>query len=116
MRTVTRSCWRTKMRVGITFSFDLNVVLIRCTADEERVFLIGEELEFRSSERDGDPTLVWRDIDGDVDEAYEFIAAGTNEPTHAFFETCIYRAMYERKYRKSAENTQDANLDEFIWV
>lgn len=93
-------------------------MLSRCalTADEERVFLIGEELQFRSDERDGDPTLVWRDIDGDVDEAYEFVATGTNEPTHAFFETCIYRAMYERKYRKSAENTQDADLEEFIWV
>jgi hypothetical protein len=85
-------------------------------ADEERVFLIGEELEFRSSERDGDPTLVWRDIDGDVDEAYEFVAAGTNEPTRAFFETCMYRAMYERKYKKSAENTQDSDLEEFMWV
>ncbi|KIM90864.1 hypothetical protein PILCRDRAFT_811354 [Piloderma croceum F 1598] len=84
--------------------------------DEERVFLVGEELEFRSSERDGDPTLVWRDIDGDVDEAYEFVAAGTNEPTRAFFETCIYRAMYERKYKKSAENTQDSDLEEFMWV
>ena len=85
-------------------------------ADEERVFLVGEELEFRSSERDGDPTFVWRDIDGDVDEAYEFVAAGTNEVTRAFFETCIYRAMFERKYKKSSEATHDSALEEFIWT
>lgn len=27
----------------------------------------------------------------------------------------MYRAMYERKYRKSADNTQDSDLQEFIW-
>ncbi|KAF7969306.1 hypothetical protein HWV62_27735 [Athelia sp. TMB] len=83
--------------------------------DEERPFLIGEELEFRVGERDGDPTFVWRDVEGDVDESFEFVAAGTNAPTRAFFETCMYRAMYERKYRRSAEATTDADLEEFIY-
>ncbi|KAI0661002.1 VID27 cytoplasmic protein [Cubamyces menziesii] len=84
--------------------------------DEERVFLIGEELEFRTATTaDGEPTFVWRDLDGDVDELYEFVAPGTNEPTRAFFETCMYRAMYERKYRASADNLADADLQEFIW-
>lgn len=92
------------------------LILINYQADEERAFLVGEELDFRSGERDGDPTLVWRDLQGDVDESFEFVAAGTNEPTRAFFETCMYRAMYERKYKKSAETTQDADLEEFIWV
>lgn len=91
------------------------VVLIRFTADEERVFLISEELDFRTGETDGDPTLVWRDLAGDVDEFYEFIAAGTNGPTLAFFETCMYRAMYERKYKTSADNTRDSDFEEFIW-
>ncbi len=27
----------------------------------------------------------------------------------------MYRAMYERKYHKSADNTQDSDLQEFIW-
>ena len=85
-------------------------------ADEERVFLIGEELEFRTgTTADGEPTFVWRDLDGDVDELYEFVAPGTNEPTRAFFETCMYRAMYERKYRASADSLADADLQEFIW-
>ncbi len=58
---------------------------------------------------------MFRDLQGDVDELYEFVATGTNAPTRAFFETCMYRAMYERKYRKSADNTQDSDLQEFIW-
>ncbi|KAH9938170.1 VID27 cytoplasmic protein [Fomitopsis serialis] len=82
--------------------------------DEERVFLISEELEFRSTTSEEDPCFVWRDLDGDVDEFYEFVAPGTNAPTRAFFETCMYRAMYERKYRKSADDTADADLQEFI--
>ncbi|EPQ59431.1 VID27-domain-containing protein [Gloeophyllum trabeum ATCC 11539] len=83
--------------------------------DEERVFLISEELEFHSGERDGEPTFIWRDLEGDVDELYEFVATGTNEPTRAFFETCMYRAMYERKYRRSADSLTDADFQEFIW-
>ncbi|KAI0375618.1 VID27 cytoplasmic protein [Pilatotrama ljubarskyi] len=84
--------------------------------DEERVFLICEELEFRTGQSaDGEPTFVWRDLQGDDDELYEFVAAGTNEPTRAFFETCMYRAMYERKYRASADNLSDADLQEFIY-
>jgi hypothetical protein len=66
-------------------------------------------------ERDGSPVLIWRDLDGDVDEVFEFLAVGANAPTVAFFETCMYRAMYERKYRRSADNTSDDDLSEFIW-
>lgn len=83
--------------------------------DEERVFLISEELEFRSGVTDEEPTFIWRDLDGDVDELYEFVASGTNEPTRAFFETCMYRAMYERKFKASADNTKDSDLVQFIW-
>ncbi|KAF5344102.1 hypothetical protein D9758_008891 [Tetrapyrgos nigripes] len=83
--------------------------------DEERNFLIAEELEFRTGQTDGEPTFIWRDLYGDVDEMFEYVAAGTNEPTKAFFETCMYRAMYERKYRASADSVSDADLEEFIW-
>jgi len=58
---------------------------------------------------------MWRDLQGDVDEFFEFVATGINAPTRAFFETCMYRAMYERKYRKSADNVQDAELEQFLW-
>jgi hypothetical protein len=50
-----------------------------------------------------------------VDEFFEFVAAGTNAPTRAFFETCMYRAMYERKYRRTAEGVKDEALEEFVW-
>lgn len=84
-------------------------------ADEERVFLIAEELEFRTGQIEGEPTFVWRDMEGGVDEFFEFVATGTNEPTQAFFETCMYRAMYERKYKMTADHLSDADLQEFIY-
>lgn len=84
-------------------------------ADEERGFLIAADLQFRTGETEGEPALIWRDLEGDVDEFYEFVARGANAPTLAFFETCMYRAMYERKYGTSADNTQDSDLQEFIW-
>ncbi|KJA30217.1 hypothetical protein HYPSUDRAFT_61060 [Hypholoma sublateritium FD-334 SS-4] len=83
--------------------------------DEEKVFLISEELEFRTGETDGEPNFVWRDLYGDVDEFFEFVATGTNAPTRAFFETCMYRAMYERKFKTSADNIQDKALEQFVW-
>lgn len=83
--------------------------------DEEKVFLISEELEFRSGETEGEPNFLWRDLYGDVDEFFEFVATGTNAPTRAFFETCMYRAMYERKYKTTADNVQDSELEQFVW-
>jgi hypothetical protein len=83
--------------------------------EAERSFLVSEELHFHVSQRDGEPTLLWRDVEGDIDEFYEFVAAGTNAPTCAFFETCMYRAMYERKYKRSADNIKDSALAEFTW-
>jgi VID27 N-terminal region len=93
----------------------LCLVLTVLSADEERVFLISEELEFRTDQTEGEPTFLWRDLQGDVDEFYEFVASGTNAPTKAFFETCMYRAMYERKYKQSADDLLDEDLAEFIW-
>ncbi|KAF9055366.1 VID27-domain-containing protein [Hymenopellis radicata] len=83
--------------------------------DEERTFLIGEELEFRTGETDGEPTFIWRDLRGDVDELFEYVAQGTNGPTKTFFEICMLRAMYERKYKAAADNLSDAELEEFMW-
>lgn len=56
---------------------------------------------------------MWRDLQGDVDELFEFDCGDTNEPTRAFFETCMYRAMYERKYKRSADAAPENALDEF---
>jgi hypothetical protein len=84
-------------------------------ADEERTFLIGEELQFRVGQTDGEVNFMWRDLEGDVDEFYEFVAPGTNEPTKILFEQCAYQAMYERKYKTSAANLKESDLEEFVW-
>ncbi|THH08652.1 hypothetical protein EW145_g2564 [Phellinidium pouzarii] len=83
--------------------------------NDEKVFLVGEELEFRTGEVDGELTLVWRDLDGDVDETYEFVAAGANIHTVELFVQCMYRAMYERKYKTSSDVASNVDLQEFIW-
>ena len=84
--------------------------------DDDRVFLISEELEFRTGSVDGELTLVWRDLSGDVDETYEFVASGANVHTVEFFVQCMYKAMYERKYRKSSDNASNNDLQEFVWM
>jgi hypothetical protein len=96
-------------------SFSSHVILSPRPADVEKSFLVSEELEFRSGENDGEPNFVWRDLQGDIDEFFEFVATGTNGPTRAFFETCMYRAMYERKYKASADSISDATLEQFVW-
>ena len=80
------------------------------------MFLVGEELEFRTGETDGEPTLIWRDLDGDVDETYEFIVGeGVNIHTVELFAQCMYRAMYERKYKSNSDKASTLDLQEFIW-
>ncbi|KZW04210.1 VID27-domain-containing protein [Exidia glandulosa HHB12029] len=81
-------------------------------SDHERAFLIDESLQFRSSSFEGDPTFLWRDLDSPEDW-FEFVASGTNEPTVAFFQTAMYKAMYERKFNKSSEETTDEDLQQF---
>ena len=77
--------------------------------------MIGTELEFRTGELDGEPTLIWLDLDGDVDETYEFVAAGANTNTIERFAQTMYRAMYERKYRTNADRVTRNDLQEFVW-
>ncbi|KAF7332108.1 hypothetical protein MKEN_00091500 [Mycena kentingensis (nom. inval.)] len=84
--------------------------------DEEKTFLISHELEFRPGLTDDQPNFTWRDLQGDVDEFYEYVATGTNDATRAFFETCMYRAMYERKHKVSADGVGEKDLEEFIWT
>ena len=83
--------------------------------DDDKVFLIGTELEFRTGEVEGEPTLIWRDLDGDVDETYEFVASEANAHTVELFCQCMYRAMYERKYKTSSDNASNVDLQEFVW-
>lgn len=45
------------------------------SADDERVFLIDEALEFRFGSLDGDPTCSWRDVSGDEGDLWEFVTS-----------------------------------------
>ena len=85
------------------------------STDDDLAFLISTELEFRTGEVEGEPTLIWRDLDGDVDETYEFVATGANLATVELFVQWVYRAMYERKYRMSSDKASPADLQEFVW-
>ncbi len=85
-----------------------------CFADSERVFLVGEELEFRVGFQEDQPTLVWRDLAGGIDETYEFVATGANDATIELFAQCMYRAMYERKHRRSSDAASPNDLQEFV--
>lgn len=84
--------------------------------DDDKDFLIGEELEFRTGRAEGEHTLVWRDVDGDVDETYEFVAIGTNKHMIDLFASCMYKAMFERKYKVSGETASDEELQQFAWL
>jgi hypothetical protein len=44
-------------------------------ADDERVFLIDEALEFRFGSLDGDATFAWRDMSGDDGDLWEFVSS-----------------------------------------
>ncbi|KAG8900651.1 hypothetical protein FRB99_005830 [Tulasnella sp. 403] len=84
--------------------------------DDERAFLIDTALEFRSDTFDGQPTFLWRDLDGDEDDLFEFVATNANEPTRAFFELSVLRAIYERKHQKTSEKAREADLKKLIYT
>lgn len=45
------------------------------SADDERVFLIDEALEFRFGSLDGDATCAWNDLSGDEGDLWEFVSS-----------------------------------------
>lgn len=56
---------------------------------------------------------MWRDLAGGVGETYEFVATGANDATIELFAQCMYRAMFERKYRRSSDEASPKDLQEF---
>ncbi|CAE6538479.1 unnamed protein product [Rhizoctonia solani] len=79
-------------------------------SEDERVFLLDEALQFRSSTFEGTMSFQWADLDGDEGDFFEFVAIGSNAPTAAFFETSILKAMYERKHLRSSDSATEAEL------
>jgi hypothetical protein len=54
---------------------DLRRVVLTNLADDERVFLIDEALEFRFGSLDGDATCAWNDLSGDDGDLWEFVSS-----------------------------------------
>ncbi|KAG8746820.1 hypothetical protein FRC10_003342 [Ceratobasidium sp. 414] len=79
-------------------------------SEDEKVFLLDEAIQFRSSTFEGTPSFQWADIDGDEGDFFEFVALGSNAPTAAFFETSVLKAVYERKHLRSSESTSESEL------
>jgi hypothetical protein len=79
-------------------------------AEDEKVFLLDEAIQFRSSTFEGKPSFQWADIDGDEGDLFEFVALASNAPTAAFFETSVLKAIYERKHLRSSESASETDL------
>ncbi len=83
--------------------------------DSVRVFLIGEELGFRVGFREDQTTLVWRDLAGHNDDTYEFVVTRANNLNAIeLFTQCMYRSVYQRKYRWSSDDASSKDLQEFV--
>lgn len=55
----------------------VSVVLTDCemSADDERVFLIDQSLQFRFGTLDGDATCSWKDLSGEEGDLWEFVSS-----------------------------------------
>ncbi|RMZ82289.1 hypothetical protein DV738_g1873, partial [Chaetothyriales sp. CBS 135597] len=82
---------------------------------DEKTFLLDEALHFRSERRDGgEHVLAWRDLSGDPGDLYEFICdvSVQADKVNTFYLAAV-ECQYERKYRKSAQQATDAELQQF---
>ncbi|KAG9094704.1 hypothetical protein FRC06_010551 [Ceratobasidium sp. 370] len=84
-------------------------------SEDEKVFLLDEAIQFRSSTFEGTPSFQWADIDGDDGDFFEFVALGSNAPTAAFFETSVLKAIYERKHLRSSESASESELAAMVY-
>lgn len=88
--------------------------LYAITADDERSFLIDVSLNFRpSTSGEGQPSFKWSDLDGDVDDLFEFVMdnAQVNAVTRSIFEVTFLQCCFERKTGRSHEEAGDADLE-----
>ncbi|KAH8819689.1 VID27 cytoplasmic protein-domain-containing protein [Xylogone sp. PMI_703] len=82
---------------------------------DEKVFLLDEELHFRSEIREGgEKVLAWKDLSGDIGDVYEFVCdvSITSIQVKAF-EAAAVNCQYERKYRKNASTAAPEDLKQF---
>ena len=84
-------------------------------ADDELTFLLDESLEFRELVEEGQHSFLWRDLDGDEDDLYQFVVMDSSKRVSDIFLMAALKAMYERKYRKPSDNIKDAELKKLLW-
>ncbi|KAJ5594164.1 uncharacterized protein N7459_000372 [Penicillium hispanicum] len=82
---------------------------------DEKVFLLDQSLHFRSEVRDGGvKILAWDDLSGDEGDLFEFICdSSVPSDKVATFELAALQCQYERKFRRSAQQATEAELQEF---
>ncbi|KZT62085.1 VID27 cytoplasmic protein [Calocera cornea HHB12733] len=114
MASIRRTSQEFHYELAISRVFDRGEVLDEDEDDDsERSFLIDEQLEFRQSTYEGQPSFVWRDSAGDV---FEFVANGATKATVDFFEVNYLKAAFERKYHRTSEDVSDSELEELRYT
>ncbi|GMG30091.1 unnamed protein product [Ambrosiozyma monospora] len=79
-------------------------------------FLIDEKLKLTLTEKFGNQTLTWKDLDGDLGDRFEYrinSAVVTSNSIDQFL-LALYKCEYERKYRKSSDKVTPKDLQEFV--
>ena len=85
------------------------------TEKDEKIFLLDQELHFRSEIREGgEKVLAWKDLSGDPGDVFEFVCDESVAASEvATFMMVAMKCQYERKYRKSNDTATDKKLQEF---
>lgn len=82
---------------------------------DEKTFLLDQSLHFRCEQRaTGEHVLAWRDLSGDQGDLYEFVcdASAQGDRVQTFVLAAI-DSQFERKYRRSAHQATESELQEF---
>lgn len=95
----------------------ISIILTDCetSADDERVFLIDQGLQFRFGTLDGDATCSWKDLSGEEGDRWEFVSSkvcarlrqlrlylltkdlqSVPKATNSLFELTLLHCMFER--------------------
>lgn len=82
---------------------------------DEKVFLLDQSLHFRSELREGGiKILAWDDLSGDEGDLFEFVCdPSVPSDKVATFELAALQCQYERKFRRSAQQATEEELQEF---
>ncbi|CAO3569263.1 unnamed protein product [Mortierella alpina] len=82
---------------------------------EQRTFLISQDMAFHRHIFQGSTAFTWRDIEGDdAGVYYRFVCDDETTHYHANnFEITVYQCMYEQKYQQSYTTAHEDDFREF---